>query len=108
MGRVRFTSHIKEWTAKTERNADIAVLEMVTDVNRVAKVIAPKDTHALENSGRIQRKASAHYLVIFGGGSVPYARLRHYRNKKTPSSLRYLERAGEAVERNIKRYTKDL
>lgn len=108
MGRVRFTSRIKQWTAEKERNADTAVLEMVTDVHRVAKVLAPKDTHALVNSGRIERRGTAHYSVTFGGGSVPYARLRHYVNRKTPSSLRYLQRAGEATERNINRYVRDI
>lgn len=108
MGRVKFTSHIKQWTAERERSADVAVLEMVTDIHRVAQVIAPKDTHALVNSGRIERQGSAHYRVIFGGGRVPYARMRHYVNRKTPSSLRYLERAGESVERNINRYVRDI
>lgn len=108
MGRVRFTSHIKQWTADTERKLDVAVLEMATDIHRVASILAPKASRALVNSGRISREGQAHYKVTFGGGAVPYARRRHYENKKTPSSLRYLENAGDATGRNIKRYLRGL
>jgi len=103
---VRFTSRIKQWTSRTEKNLDIAVLEMATDIHRVAGVLAPKQTHALVNSGEIIRRGEAHYTVKFGGGPVPYAKRRHYENRKTPSSLRYLERAGDSISRNAKRYIK--
>lgn len=105
---VRFTSRIKQWTDKTERQLDIAVLEMATDIDRAAKILAPKASRALVNSGRIERTGQAHYKVIFGGGSVPYARRRHYENRKTPGSLLYLERAGDATGRNIKRYLRGI
>lgn len=108
MGRVRFTSRIGQWTQATEKKLDIAVLEMVTDIHRVSGVTAPKESRALVNSGRIEREGRAHYKVIYGGGSVPYARRRHYENKKTPSSLRYLEKAGDSTARNIKRYLRGL
>lgn len=108
MGRVRFTSRIRKWTVDTERDLDIAVLTAATDIHRLGGIIAPKASRALVNSGRIARLGLAHYAIIFGGGSVPYARRRHYENKKTPSSLRYLERAGESIGRNFGRYLKDL
>lgn len=104
MGRVRFTSRIKQWTAETERKADRAVLEMATDIHRVSSILAPRDTGALVSSGRIQRQGSAHYSVIFGGGRVPYARRRHYENRLHPGTLRYLERAGDSTSRNARRY----
>lgn len=108
MGNVRFTSHLKEWSDKTAHKIDFAVLQIATDIDRVAKMTAPKDKRALVNSGRIKREGQAHYKVIFGGGPVPYARRRHFENKKTPGSLLYLERAGDAAGRNIKRYLKGL
>lgn len=108
MGRVRFTSRIKEWTSQTSSKLDLAVLEMATDIHRVSSMLAPKDKRALVNSGRIKREGQAHYKVIYGGGAVPYARLRHFENKKTPGSLKYLERAGDATSRNIKRYLKGI
>lgn len=108
MGNVRFTSRIKQWTDKTEHQLDIGMLELVTDVHRAAGVLAPKASRALVNSGRIKREGQAHYKVIFGGGSVPYARRRHFENRKTPSSIHYLERAGDAAGRNIKRYLRNI
>lgn len=99
---------MKEWTAQTGSRLDGIALEMATDIHRISGVIAPKDSRALVNSGRITRKGEAHYTVSYGGGSVPYARMRHYQNRKTPGSLRYLERAGETVSRNLKRYVKDI
>ena len=108
MGRVRFTSRINKWEANTEEKLDFAVLEMATDVHRVASVLAPKASRALVNSGRIRKEGRAHYIVIFGGGLVPYALRRHYENLKTPGSLRYLERAGDSTSRNFKRYIRNI
>jgi len=89
---------------KTIAGLDAAVLELATDIHRVASVLAPKATKALVKSGKINKKGIAHYSVTFGGDQVPYARRRHYENKKTPGSLRYLERAGDAASRNVKKY----
>jgi hypothetical protein len=108
MGRVRVTSRIGKWTSTTERKLDLAVLEIATDIDRVATTLAPHATGALANSGRVVRDGSAHYRVIYGGGAIPYARRRHYENKKTPSSLRYLERAGDQAARNINRYLRGI
>ena len=108
MGRIRFISHINKWEADTEQKLDFAVLQMATDIHRVSAVLAPKASRALVNSGRISREGQAHYKVIYGGGAVPYARIRHYINKKNPQTLRYLENAGDSTSRNFKRYIKDI
>lgn len=108
MGNLRLISRIGQWTQETERRADLAVLDMATDVHRIAGVIAPKDTRNLVNSGRIKRESSGHYRVIFGGGTIPYAKRRHYENKKNPGTLRYLERAGDTITRNPKRYLRTI
>lgn len=105
---VRFTSRIKQWADKTESKIDLAVLTMATDIHREASLLAPKASRALVNSGRIERIGLGHYAVIFGGGSVPYALRRHFENKKNPGSLHYLDRPGDSVARNIKRYLKNL
>lgn len=107
-GTVRITSHIKPWANKTAQELDVDVLDAVTDILRVAGIYAPKASRALVNSGTIKKKGPGHYAVIFGGGRVPYAKRRHFENKKTPSSLRYLERAGDATARNFKRYVKGI
>lgn len=108
MGNVRFTSNITQWTVKTAAKLDVGILAMATDIHRVASMLAPKDSRALVNSGRIKRNGPGNYSVIFGGGSVPYARRRHFENKKNPQTLKYLQNAGEAAKRNIGRYVVGL
>lgn len=108
MGRVRVTSRINQWTAETEGKLDKAVLTMATDIDRVAKTLAPHASGALAASGRIERNGPANYSVIFGGSRVPYALRRHYENKKNPQTLRYLQRAGDSTSRNVKRYLRGI
>lgn len=96
------------WLAKTMRNADEIALQMATDVDRFAKVLAPKDKGNLVNSARIEKIAEGAFQVIFGGSSggfsVRYAKRRHYENKKNPHTLKYLQRAGSAVAKQKKKY----
>jgi hypothetical protein len=98
------------WLNKTEKNSDNVALQMVTDVDRFAKVLAPKDKGNLVNSGRIEKIGNAAYKASFGGSgggvSVRYAKRRHYENKKNPHTLGYLKRAGNAVARAKDKYLK--
>ena|SRR5690606_10261736 len=88
---------------------DKAVASMMTDIHARSAELAPKDTRALVNSGRIIRKGSANYIVKYGSSKVPYALRRHYENKKNPQTLRYLEQAGESVTRgNLGKYFRGL
>lgn len=71
-----------------------------------ATLLAPKLTGDLRNSGRVEKNPSGGQSATFGDSSVPYARRRHYENRKNPGTLRYLERAGDSVKKeNIKKYT---
>lgn len=80
------------------------LLEMATDIHRRAAALAPVDTSALVNSGRVE-PVNGGYVVKFGSTRVPYARRRHFENKKNPQTLGYLERAGDAVVRgNVGKY----
>lgn len=82
----------------------LGLLEMATDIHRRAKALAPVDTSALVNSGRIEQTKDG-YRVIFGSSRVPYARRRHFENKKNPQTLHYLSRAGDNVIRgNTSKY----
>lgn len=100
---VQDTIFRQRWLPNTEESLDKVALEMATDIHTVATFLAPKDTGNLVSSGRVERAAKAVYLIVFGGEnggfSVPYAKRRHYENKKNPGTLLYLERAGEAVQR---------
>lgn len=103
--RVIVTSRIKPWSRNKVAELDLAVLEAVTDIHRGAGILAPKASRALVNSGRIEKRGVGHYAVIFGSSRVPYARRRHFENRKTPGSLKYLERSGDAVARTfVQRY----
>lgn len=88
----------KNWSKPKEKGLDAGVLEMITDAHRRAVIIAPKDTRALANDGKI-KKIPDGYSLTFGSSRVPYARKRHFENKKNPGSIRYLEKAGESVAR---------
>ncbi len=66
MGNVRFTSRIKQWTDETDRKLDVAILEMATDIHRVSAMLAPKDSRALVNSGKIVRNKPGNYSVQYG------------------------------------------
>lgn len=89
------------WEKSIERSMKNGLLEMVTDVHKRAVVIAPKDTRALVNSGKISPVTNG-YKVEFGSSKVPYARRRHFENKKNPHTLGYLSKAGDSVARGNK------
>lgn len=68
-------------------------------------MLAPVDTRALVSSGVIERNGTANYTIRFGSARVPYARIRHFENKRNPQTLGYLEKAGDSVARgNVNKY----
>lgn len=98
----------KNWDGTISKELNIGLLEMSTDIHRRSSILAPKDTRALVNSGRIEPIRDG-YKIIYGGGRVPYAKRRHYENYKNPQTLGYLAKAGDAVSRgNVKKYFKDI
>lgn len=107
----KFTSKLSTtWLAKKQLDWDGVALQMATDVDRIAKIFAPYDKGNLVNSGRIDKKAPGSYTISFGGTSggvdVPYAKRRHFENLKNPQTLGYLERAGDQVSKQKKKYTR--
>lgn len=90
------------WSAKTQEGMQAAVLEMSTDIHRRAIILAPKDTRALINSAKIEPIKEG-YKVEFGSSKVPYARRRHFENKKNPQTKGYLAKAGDSVARSDKK-----
>lgn len=106
MGKVKFKSVLGTvWLGATTAQLDAAALEIATDIDRRAKILAPVDTRALVNSGRIERIGIAAFKIIFGSSKVPYARIRHFENRKNPQTLGYLEKAGDSVARgNVDKY----
>lgn len=106
---VRITSNLPQWIDSSRNQMDTVVAEIATDVHKRAVMNAPVDTRALVNSGRIQRIAKGVYAVIFGNSRVPYARYRHFINRRNPQTLGYLSRAGDSVYRgNLTKYFRNL
>lgn len=88
------------WQNVPLKAMEAGLAEMATAIDTRAKILAPRDTGALINSGRIQRLGTLAYKVSFGSSSVPYARRRHYENRKNPQTIGYLTKAGESVTRS--------
>lgn len=75
------------------------ILEAATDIHRRAVLLAPHETGALQNSGRVEPVTGGYKISFGNGGKVPYAKRRHFENKKNPQTKRYLSRAGDSVLR---------
>ena len=100
VGEVRVTSELlSKWLPLTNKELDQATLEMATDVHKRAVILAPKAKRNLVNSGIIQKLSQATYQIKFGSSVVPYARRRHFENKKNPQTINYLSNAGDSVKR---------
>lgn len=70
-----------------------------------ATMLAPHESGNLQADGRVEDSQDGHKSVVFGDASVPYARRRHFENKKNPQTLGYLKRAGDSVAKeNVKKY----
>ena len=105
MGRVTVTSRMSQVIREEEAKMDAALGEWASDTHNVAGRLAPHETGALQNSGRIEREKPLEWSVTFGNNQVPYARRRHYENYLNPHTLNYLERAGDQNSRNfVQRY----
>ena len=87
---------------KSTEGLEKGVAEMAVDIHKRASILAPKDTRALVYSGKVTRDNPFQWTISFGSSRVPYARRRHYENKKNPQTLRYLERAADSVRRSDK------
>ncbi len=104
---VRFTTKlVSTWTPETIQKLDGKVAALATRIHRGAIQLSPRLTGALRSSGRIQRNGTGNYSIIFGGGTVRYAKRRHYENRRNPGTLRYLERSGDANSRQFKQELK--
>lgn len=84
-----------------------ALGDMGDSILASATVRAPILTGALRRSGVVSNPSSSQVDVIFGSDRVPYARKRHYENKKHPGTRYYLKNAGDtAAKKGIARFIK--
>jgi hypothetical protein len=89
----------RNWSNQVLDGIDRGLLELTTDIDRRSAILVAKDTRALLNSRLIQRIGKLAWRITYGNSRVPYAEIRHEVNFKTPSSVGYLEKAGEGVIR---------
>lgn len=97
--KLTFKSSFKSgWPDQEAKSLNAGILEMATDIHRRAIILAPKLSRALVNSGVIEPVFRG-YRIKFGNSRVPYARRRHFENKKNPQTIGYLSKAADSVTR---------
>lgn len=63
-----------------------------------ARMIAPVLSGDLKMNGRVEKIPNG-VSVVFGDSRIPYARRRHFENRKNPATINYLERAGNQTKK---------
>ena len=63
-----------------------------------ARILAPVLSGDLKMNGRVEKIENG-VSVVFGDNRIPYARRRHFENRKNPSTINYLERAGDQTKK---------
>jgi len=89
----------KGWADQLLKHLEIGLIEEVTDIHRRATILAPHASGDLKASGKIARTGTLEYTLSYGSARVPYARKRHFENRKNPQTIGYLAMAGDAVAR---------
>lgn len=85
------------WLALEQVNLDNAVRQMANTILSDSRMLAPVLTGALRSDGNVKKEGMASYIVQYGDARVPYARRRHFENKKNPQTKYYLWNAGDRV-----------
>lgn len=100
-----FTSNSRSWLTSETQTLRRAEEAMAGVILTRSTILAPKESGELRINGRIEKSQDGGKSVVYGDSSVPYARRRHFENKKNPQTLHYLKRAGDSVAKeNIKKY----
>lgn len=100
-----FKSSARQWLKQESEVLKRAEEAMAGVMVTRATILAPKASGDLRDSGRVVENQDGSHAAKFGDDSVPYARRRHFENKKNPQTLHYLKRAGDSVAKeNVKKY----
>ena len=93
------------WLALELVNLDNTVRQMANTILSDSRMLAPVLTGALRSDGNVKKEGMASYIVKYGDARVPYARRRHFENKKNPQTKYYLQNAGDRVaKQGIQRF----
>lgn len=97
-------SKLTQWATNQGRTIKRAERGIANVILSRAQMLAPVDSGKLVKDGRVVKNGD-HVAVRFGSANVPYARRRHFENKRNPQTLHFLTRAGDsAAKENIRKY----
>ncbi len=93
---VKIKDNLKAYIGVQKMNLQNGRKALADSILNLAVMKAPKLTGALRNDGRVESKGEVS-TIVFGDADVPYARRRHFENKKNPQTLNYLKNAGDQI-----------
>lgn len=96
--KVTFRSKMKAYLQVQQMNMQKELEAKAEKTLGRARMLAPVLSGDLKMNGRVE-KISNGVSVVFGDNRIPYARRRHFENRKSPATLNYLERAGDQTRK---------
>lgn len=95
--------------SKVDKLVDKLMQDGLNDLGKAIKnratVLAPKDTGALRQSGKVEVATDDKVIVSFGNSKVRYARRREWENYLHPSTKHYLKNGLKSIK-DASRYFK--
>lgn len=86
------------WATSEKRRLDGRMAVQASSIARLSQAYSPVLTGALRSSTRVARNQPLKYEV---SANTPYARRRHFENRKNPGSKLYLQKAGDQIAKSF-------
>ena len=96
--KVTFNSKMKAYLQVQQMNMQKELEAKAEKTLGRARMLAPVLSGDLKMNGRVEKIPNG-VSVVFGDSRIPYARRRHFENRKSPATLNYLERAGDQTRK---------
>lgn len=96
--KVTFNSKMKAYLQVQQMNMQKELEAKAEKTLGRARMLAPVLSGDLKMNGRVEKIPNG-VSVVFGDSRIPYARRRHFENRKSPATLNYLERAGNQTRK---------
>lgn len=96
--KVTFRSKMKAYLQVQQMNMQKELEAKAEKTLGRARMLAPVLSGDLKMNGRVEKIPNG-VSVVFGDSRIPYARRRHFENRKSPATLNYLERAGNQTRK---------
>lgn len=92
---VIIVDNFDKWFESEEKSVNVRLARKAADISRLSKAYAPVLTGELRSSHRVEKTANGYDVTV----NTPYARRRHFENRKNPNTKQYLKRAGDTITR---------